>query len=186
LKSKKLGPYGLPEIIELLGPPPLLRGEKKADFFCLIVALADDYDPVLACEWLLIHQIAVVTFQLQRFARAEAGLFTVLQDLPGSKTKVLLGDFTPRSHIDGAYNKPPSLPPPPPPRVVKPRGKERAATNSELGATLERRIDVLERSQDVAGELERRRTRLLRRLAEMQIMRVTRPEKIIDVTPEKE
>jgi hypothetical protein len=184
MRNKNPGPYGLPEIIELLGPPPLLKGEKKADFFCLIVALADDYEPVLACEWLLIHQIAVVTFQLQRFARAEAGLFRCFKMRQPVKLKscwvtsrrgrILMAPTTNRHHF------------PPAPRVVKPRGKERAATNSELGATLERRTDVLERSQDVAGELERRRTRLLRRLAEMQIMRVTRPEKIIDVTPEKE
>jgi hypothetical protein len=162
----------------------LLKGEKKADFYRLVLALAEDHRPVLVNEWLLIHQIALITVQLQRFALAEAGLFSVLDsndlfDTPGA---VRLADFRPRSRDD--YEKP--QPPPPPPIIRKPQGKERAATSSELGATLEKKISVFERSQGIASELERRRTRLLRRLTEMQVMRVTQQQKIIDVTPKKE
>jgi hypothetical protein len=171
----------LPAVIRLLGKPPLLKGEKPADFYGLLEHLATEFEPATVSEWLLLHDLTVNTWTQLRFRRAQTSLFLLTGSSGDIGPKIVFSDFRPRDSEDR---------PPPQPDYSKPifkkirRRPPRPPTDSEMGAALKDKMDIFERSEDIIGTLDRRDEQLRRQLKQLKAERKANTSKLIDVNAE--
>jgi hypothetical protein len=160
--SRSLAPMGpvLPAVIKRL-KPPVLPGEKQADFNRLLDDLARHHLPATITAWLLLFELAGNYLTELRFRRAQTALF--LAEAMKAHSFTLPAGFS--AHIT-RDEKDKDIPPPPKPVLRKPsrRARDPIPSQSEMAKALTDKIDIFTGSEAIITALGRRRDRLLQQL----------------------
>jgi len=151
----------------------LLKGERST-YYRLLVQLAKAHNPANAAEWILIGNLTMVSIQLARFARAEAGIF-VKDNAVEPPRRLIAGNFTPRD-----MNSEVKAAPTPRVEVSQPKPREKKMSRYEMGRSLLEHIEVFERAQGILGELARRRRKIMKELHELQAQRRAMRPHLVD------
>lgn len=145
----------------LLGNPPLLRGEKAEDFRRFLLDAVKEHRPSTQHQRLLVWDIAVITWQIERLRRIDVGLL----DVPTQSE--IKPDFTglfPTRRIPGT----PCFAPPEPVPPRKELPAQAPITMQDMARAFTQNVDAIERNQKLISVHERRRDALFRELERLQ------------------
>ena len=150
----------MPLVIKLLGRPPLLPGEKVADFHRILEELAREHAPVTFGEWLLLRELTEVIWMRLRFRRAQTGLF-LREDYSDAHP---LPDFSRPERENDSKPRPVHKSP----KFFRQRHRPMAPTDREMGKSLMDKVEIFTRSETMIAALDRRSDLLLQRLTAMK------------------
>ena len=94
-----------PEIIELLGPPPLLSNEDPKIYYAMLAYFAEDFNPNDIVAWFLAKDLLDYWWEIQRYRRIKAGRMQKAQDefLKGAERDIKSTDDMCRASIAASY-----------------------------------------------------------------------------------
>jgi hypothetical protein len=147
------------DILELLGPPPLIATEEPSRFQALVTRFAVEFDPKTTTEWFLVNDLVNVNWEILRYRRAK----TVLVQLacPAAASD-LIDDKTFREFSQTQLKPQPVVSTIGRPKERKELARYGLTVEDVFDSALIAKIEEIERFDKLIERLENRREKLYR------------------------